>query len=121
VAQFVRASVVVAVVFNSYRGAATFAGAFGYAGVTAEAVFDRQRNVLVDRARMGFLFLNSEVWQQVQDYIRFYFQLPRQLVNSDLQLHRMVYCVRTVVRYSFSAQGKEDMSPFSQPGPRSSV
>jgi hypothetical protein len=54
----------------------------------AEPVLNRDCDILVDRAGVGLLFVDAELRQQIQYYVRFDFQLPCQLIDSDLQLHR---------------------------------
>jgi len=54
----------------------------------AKTMLDRDRYILVDRAGVSLLFVNSEFGQQIQYYVRLDFELPGQLVDSDLQLHR---------------------------------
>ncbi len=51
------------------------------------------RNVLVDRAGVRFLFRDAKFRQQVQYFVGLYFQFPGQLVNSDLT-HRQNYRFR---------------------------
>jgi hypothetical protein len=54
----------------------------------SEAALDCQGDILVDRAGVGLFFLNAKLGQQLEDLVGLDLQLPRQLVNSDLQLHR---------------------------------
>jgi len=44
-------------------------------------------NVLVDGAGMGLLFRDAQFREAVEDLVSLHFQLPRQLVDSNL-LHR---------------------------------
>jgi hypothetical protein len=53
-----------------------------------EAALDCQGHILVDGAGVGLFFLNTKLGQQLEDLVGLDLQLPRQLVNSDLQLHR---------------------------------
>jgi len=85
-----------AVVLDGYGRTAALTGALGNSGCSSKPVLDGRRDILVDGAGVCLLLLNAEIRQQVQNYVRFDFQLPRQLIDSDLQLHRMMYCVRTV-------------------------
>ena len=64
-----------------------------------QPVLDRDRNIFIDRARVSLLFINTEFGQQIQYDVRLDFELPGQLINSDLQLHRLVYCVRKVFKH----------------------
>jgi len=57
-------------------------------GALAQAVLYSDGYILVDRTGVGLLFINSEFRQQIQYDVRFDFELPGQLVDSDLQLHR---------------------------------
>lgn len=54
----------------------------------AEPAFDCDGYVLIDRTGVGLFFLHAELGQQLEDLVRLNFQLPRQLVDPDLQLHR---------------------------------
>jgi hypothetical protein len=54
----------------------------------AEPPLNSDCHVLVDRAGVGLLFLNAKLGQQLENLVRLDFQLPRQLVDPDLQLHR---------------------------------
>jgi hypothetical protein len=53
-----------------------------------EAALDRQSYVLINRAGMGLLFLDTKLRQQLQYLVGLDFQLPSQLIDSDFQLHR---------------------------------
>jgi hypothetical protein len=53
-----------------------------------EAALDRDRYVFVDGAGMSLLFLNTELRQELEYPVWLDFQLPRQLIDSDFQLHR---------------------------------
>jgi len=53
-----------------------------------QPVLDRDRNIFIDRARVSLLFINTEFGQQIQYDVRLDFELPGQLIDSDLQLHR---------------------------------
>ncbi len=52
-----------------------------------QAISQRYRDLFVDRAGMRLLFLHAQVRQQVENDARFYFKLPRQLVDPDF-FHR---------------------------------
>jgi hypothetical protein len=54
----------------------------------AEPLLDGDRHVLVDRAGVRLLFLDTELRQQLQNSVRLDLKLACQLVDSDLQLHR---------------------------------
>lgn len=41
------------------------------------------RDVLVDRAGVGFLFCYAQPRETVNNFVRFDLQLPSQLINSD--------------------------------------
>jgi len=89
--------VFVAEVLYGQCGTAAFACSFSDSGSATKLVFDSCRDIFVDGAGMRLLLLNAEVRQKIQNHIWFYFQFTRQLINPDLQLHRMMYCVGTVV------------------------
>jgi hypothetical protein len=42
------------------------------------------RHIFVYRAGMGLLLGNSQFREQLQNFVGFYFQLPRQLVDANL-------------------------------------
>ena len=85
----------------------------------AQHLFDGDGYILIDRAGVRLLLLDAQARQQLEDPVRFHFEFPSQLVNSDLQLHRWVNCARAVFRQQpFRIQ---KYRPFSPPGPRPSV
>jgi hypothetical protein len=53
-----------------------------------EPLFDGDGHVFVNRAGMRLLLLNTELRQQLQNFVRLDLKLACQLVNSDLQLHK---------------------------------
>jgi len=53
-----------------------------------ELMLYRDCDILVNRTGMSLLFVYAELRQQIQYCIRLDFKLPRQFINSDLQLHR---------------------------------
>jgi hypothetical protein len=76
--------------FDSYSACAMVVPtiAVGRFDSEAEPALDGNSNVLIDRAGVGLLFLHAELGQQLENPVRLHFQLPRQLVDPDLQLHR---------------------------------
>jgi hypothetical protein len=60
---------------------------FGDGVRAGQSVSQRQRDIFVNRTGMRFFLLHAQFRQQVENDARFYFELPRQLVNSDF-LHR---------------------------------
>jgi len=65
----------------------TFGGEPLYRAVEAKLAPDLQSDVLVDRAGVGLLLGDAEPRQEVEYRMWLYFELPRQLINSDF-LHR---------------------------------
>jgi hypothetical protein len=53
-----------------------------------EVPLDGDRHILINRAGMRFLLLDTEFRQQFEDFVRLYLELTRQLIDSDLQLHK---------------------------------
>jgi hypothetical protein len=45
---------------------------------------NRQGYVVVERTGVGLFFVEAQLRQNLQDYARLYFQLTRQLIDTDL-------------------------------------
>jgi hypothetical protein len=56
-------------------------------GLLAVKAPQPDRDVFVDRAGVRLLLRNAKLWQAIQNFVRLDFQLPCQLVDSNL-LHR---------------------------------
>src|SRR5579863_989068 len=59
-----------------------------------------QRDLVVQRAGVGLLVRHSELWQQLQEDVRFYFELASQLIDANFT-HRGRPS-RTSLRQGFS-------------------
>jgi hypothetical protein len=53
-----------------------------------EMPLDGDGNIFINRAGMRFLLLDTEFRQQLEDFVRLDLKLARQLIDSDLQLHK---------------------------------
>jgi len=51
--------------------------------IKAELLADFQRDVIVNRAGVRLLFVNAQIREQLQNFVRLYFELPCQLVDSN--------------------------------------
>jgi hypothetical protein len=49
----------------------------------AETAAKLQRNLVVERAGVGLLVRDSELWQQLKEDVRLYFELARQLIDAN--------------------------------------
>jgi hypothetical protein len=54
---------------------------------TSQPAAEFQGNIFIHGTRVGLLLLHTQAGQHVEDDARFYFKLPRQLIDPDF-LHR---------------------------------
>jgi hypothetical protein len=69
-----------------YRGVVNFTIRSNEAFLN-EAMLDLNSYVFVDRAGVGLLFLDPELWQQLEDLVWLHLELASELIDSDF-LHR---------------------------------
>lgn len=62
-------------------------GRWRLSGIVAEVLPDLVNNIVIQRAGMRKLLAEPQLWEHIQDFFGLHFELPRQLINSNL-LHK---------------------------------